>query len=357
MSRNPRDLDYVEAAALLLPRRGGLGSPDIQPWEPWTRPPERRAIDDEVARQIERRDQRAKAPHMRTRAELDAIGIRCPYVHARKAVAMAAGDGLHDRLANEGAKSTSLGTSHVDRLDAYAKAASDLIEPIETLLKLGLIEGLSRGLGFYPKPAGARRDHAQANARLRKVHDAQDLISAVPAALRILEAAAMENRKQLVPHYGAGDIWRQSFVKRIGIAWRSLTGRDPPKNSDYFREFVAAGFNSLGGPQTRGYEWKENVRTAWDHMAERPEWDRWDREERRTLPPGVTVGTAEQYRERQRQREERRTADICALLDAATSEEREAARMRLVEHWSWFPNTPEGQRDIAHIQAARGPKH
>lgn len=350
MSRNPRDLDFEEAAALLLPMRGGVGSPAIPPWKPWTRPPERKAIDDEVARQIERRDQRARAPHMRARAELDALRIRCPYAYARLAVARAAGDGTHDRLTNEAAKPAPLGTGWAAQLKDYAAEATDLANRLSALLE----SVPSSDLASSPHPAGARRSLDDDNAQRDQIYRAHDRVDAARDALKVLAEAARAQGEQLVPSHATGDLWRQAFVMRVGIAWRTLTGCDPSPSSDHFARFVAAGFNSLGpGLPTDATEWRHPIGTACARMAKRPEWDRWDREERETLPPGTIVATLGEYQERQRQREERRDADICALLDAATPEDASAARLRLLAQWSWAPDTPEGERDLARLQAAR----
>jgi hypothetical protein len=344
----------MEAAALLLPKRTGLGSEEIQPWEPWTRPPEPKPIDVEVERQIARRDQKARAPHMRTRAELDAIWIHCPYVHARLAVALATGDGTQDKQANEAAKLAPVGRGIAVDLKDLADEAAELIDRLGAFLK----RDASRGLGQPHRPRGARRNHEWANAQLRQVHAAQDQVVAAQEALRILAAAALEGKEALTPSHSTGDLWRQAFVMRIGIAWRSLTGRDPSPSSDHFGRFVAAGFNSLGpGIPTDAAEWRHHITTACERMAKRPEWDRWDREERSTLPPGTIVHGPGEYQKRQRQREERFTADVHALLDARTPEEARAASMKLIEDWSWIPDTPQGQRDLELIQAGRGLKH
>lgn len=354
MRLNPRSLSFDEAAKLLLPKRYGIGSPNIRPWEPWTRPLDPKSIDDEVAKQIERRDQCTKNPHMRTRAELDGIRISCPYAHARLAVALAAGDGTHDLEANQAAKPAPVGNGASEQHADYARAADGLAKEIGAFLT----RDLNWGLGDSPRPASARRDHNEANERLRRVHAAQDQVAAAQEALKVLAAAARENKEQLIPSHSTGDLWRQAFVMRMGIAWRSLTGCNPAPSSAHFSRFVAAGYNSLGpGVMTDAYEWRNHIKTACERMAKRPEWDRWDREERDTLPPGTTVIPYSQHLERKRLIAQERDALILEYLDATTPEEARAAWLELASRWSWFPNTPQGQRDIARLQAEPPTEH
>jgi hypothetical protein len=195
-------------------------------WRCWTKPRKALPIDDAVDELLKRpRPPRIDKSDLRYDRML-ADG--CPYFHARQSVALAIdfATRAHAEWPERSSTSKDLLSRYRTSLEAIYKAIPDLINLSQQIQSLA--------------------DHPLATPVLvggEKIVSAAQQLS---WAIENTDFAVDYHHYQWVNNQP--DIWRIEFVAALANSWKQITGR-PAANSDPFREFVMAAWNSASGSE------------------------------------------------------------------------------------------------------------
>jgi hypothetical protein len=207
------------AARLLGENRFTFRNPPPS-WSPWKEPTaeSKLPIDDVITRLRHSN----RGPRLRSREDLNALGLACPYYAARWAIA----------LAVENASVVAINDDPTQILGAWRKAEEAFqkiregTEMVEALLKARLL--WPRWPLLRPPAINQVCDTMVELLRSGVLKHAED-------DARIAQKTFRNNQ---------GDIWKLSFVAELGLAWRALTGTNPAR-TDPFADFIAAAYESV----------------------------------------------------------------------------------------------------------------
>ena len=223
-------------------------------WRRWREPSQWLPIDNEITALA----MRAPAPRLKDKSKM---GVQCPYWHARFMVVAAV-----DMASREAAQPDKVRHAMAKRWESRAKVAGRLANQLAQsfgssppLGKVGFIEER------WPGEAPA------------SITDAYIDISKAVLALSHIAQYSRSRRELLINRQG--DLWRLTFAATLGLAWRTLTGRDPA-NSKTFISFVRAAWESLSD-EAEEFAWEWYVRRAVKDYAG---WDRYDPDSIEQLP-------------------------------------------------------------------------
>lgn len=347
--------DRKAATALIFPGQEDRMYALRRTWEPW----ECRGklwIDEWLRSMID-----TEGTRILSREALAERGVECPFFVLRKLVVKASSEAEWvGRTANR----DKLRETKAE-IEEVAKWAGQLISRVDRLGKglgrLSEVPGdLRSGAGALPfvvdnlsRRSGERRDETAFDDFRTGFNEVDSAARAwVRAGLEILpklQAELISSEERLKDGEGGVRPAAWTFFRHLGDAHRLLTGVDPGVIGGSFSTLVTHALNDLKVPVSASSSLSHR-RLIELLTRERPppEWDRFDRLEKRTLPPGVETLDYEAYRA---EREAKFEADVIEWLAAPNLASRQTAMLKLLGRWSFAPDDPANADDIARIRA------
>jgi len=224
------------AARLLDANKFTFGRPPPD-WSLWAEPiaESKLPIDDIITKLCHSN----REPRLRSREDLNALGLACPYYAARWAIA----------LAVENATVIASNDDPSRILEAWRKAEEAVqkiregAEALEALLKARLL---------WPRWPLLRSPAINLVCNTMVELCRRDgIVKRAEDDARIEQETFKNNQ---------GDIWKLSFVAELGLAWRALTGTNPAR-TDPFLGFIAAAYESVTDKSDE-ISWEGTVRRA-----------------------------------------------------------------------------------------------
>ena len=217
----------------------GHSEPNPPPdWRCWTEPAPALPIDEMISDLMRRNWE----PRLRSRSELSAEGIACPFYQLRFAAAAA--------------------------VDAATEAAS--VDPAEMAKRWRSQEEKARRAAQAVEDIAASLPHSELRAvpRLPLV-EPPELISAYKMTMLLRRVGTFNCIADYARRYrrlfqydrgGPHDVWRAVFAADLGFAWAALTGENPTR-TEPFIELIVACFESIADRQPE-VSWERSIRRA-----------------------------------------------------------------------------------------------
>ena len=207
-------------------------------WRCWTEPAPALPIDEMISDLMRRN----REPRLRSRSELSAEGIACPFYQLRFAVATA--------------------------VDAAAAAASE--DPMEMAERWRSQEEKMRLAAQMVEDIAASLPHSKLRAAPRlPLVEPPEVISAYKMVMLLRHMGTFDciadyaRRYRGLFQHDRGepyDVWRAVFAADLGFAWAALTGENPAR-TEPFIEFIVACFESIADRQPE-ISWERPIRRA-----------------------------------------------------------------------------------------------
>ena len=305
---------YRQAVGRLLPGWKPLERPQIDHWRPWVQPEPKLPSDkiEEIDRCITdliSGTGKQKVRVLLSPSQLTERGILCPYLHARFNVLQAAWiagayDRAHIQSTHEKAITlTAEGLRLQDALRDFVKAA----EAELTIMALTSADAL------------ARINLAETNARRSLNYKDLKVAEDGSAAISRIAEALTKEANRIDPGRVSKNNFGQIFAEMMGYSWIRLTGKKPTNDDLDFRDFVQSALQSLDPTEKRhGSEW--SIRKAIEKVANRPDWDRFDRHLNELYPPGVRTRMASEIEKERALRWQQKSPLERGLISLANGE-------------------------------------
>jgi hypothetical protein len=301
--------EFLDGMTVSEPRRYRLPNvPEIElaGWQLWHEPENPLQIDKFISAFISAKPGRRNSGRMRSRQELLAHRIHCPYRHVHHAISMAIGRGYswvqfvhHHR-------------SESPERRAKQKAAAELANRIKAFVKDGGIDWR------LCNPTPLYSDRLDPEACALRARSRERLERALYDVSKLLEEHAEQigaDCDRIVVHGNAeNNGWKAGFASALGYCWRNLTGTDPnlsKTNPFNFLSFVTCAFISVGGDPKE--KWERTVRQVLYDRPKAAEWDGFDRYENNRFPPGTQFLDAEEIRRRSDRAREQAQQDMLII--------------------------------------------
>ncbi len=287
MAKTPTlDLETLDfATALHLVFLGRCPEPEVPPhienWQRWMRPVTPLQIDNSIADLIKRTKDPKRKIKMRPRAdlELDWGSDFCPYYAVRCAVANAAA------FATNAFKNRKQSSAQADLLSDLAKEAAELASSYEAFISKWKTMRMLRPADLGGETVDVDKEGNQTEYALYSMMNIRTAAPPVLESLNRLKIYAETRRPEFARKGNPTDAWEREFIEQLGYFWYFLTASTPTRGVD-FGAFITEAYASIGGNEDANFE--RSIRTVLSNVAERPEYDQFDRNFR--VPGDKIVG-------------------------------------------------------------------
>ncbi len=167
----------------------------------------------------------------------------CPYYHARLAIAVAVDRATVARTTER----TQL--QRREHLFEYAEKMKRLAHDLNNLVEKCATPAHSSHL-FEINCSPELAEAAQ------RSNEALDQVRTAAETFARTSEIARDEREQVKALKANADIWGETFAEFIGYLWHDLTGKNPSSSSAYFKDFVRAAYECIGGQRTKNWTYQ-----------------------------------------------------------------------------------------------------